>query len=122
MSTGLLRIDHAHVQVADKELAAAWFARVLDLHPLPAFAEWNQETGPLIIANPAGTVKLALFLGGTRRSETVAFGVAPEEFDVWVRRLRDNDVPCSEMDHRLARSVYFEDLDGNWFEITAYAK
>ena len=122
MPPSLDRIDHIHVQVADRALAERWYAEVLGLSRMVEFESWAPCGGPLTLANTSGTIHLALF---ERRPEpsrsTVAFGVAAAEFIAWRRHLESHLGRSIEpVDHQLAWSMYFADPDGNPYEITTY--
>lgn len=127
------RIDHVHVEVADREEAAEWFGAVLDLEPARDLAGWaDHPMGPLILATPDGLPVLSLFARDCRpasRDSTIAFRVSAEGFMTFLtrvdtlklmhsdgRRLTRDDV----VDHDMAWSIYFLDPWGNRFEITTY--
>ena len=117
MPPSLDRIDHIHVQVADRALAERWYAEVLGLSRMVEFESWAPGGGPLTLANASGTIHLALF---ERRPEpsrcTVAFGVAAAEFIAWRRHLESHlGRPFEPVDHQLAWSMYFDDPDGHQF-------
>ena len=121
MTPALLRVDHIHVHVRDRDAAARWYERVLGMTPLPEFAVWATDDGPLTIGDRAGTVHLALFqrpVAPTR--STIALAVSASQFEAWRQHLRAVGVVFTLEDHQLAWSIYFADSDGNPFEITTY--
>jgi catechol-2,3-dioxygenase len=122
MPPSLDRIDHIHVQVADRPLAERWYAEVLGLSRMVELESWAPGGGPLTLANASGTIHLALFERAPEPSRsTVAFGVAAAEFVAWRRHLELRlGGPVKPVDHGLAWSLYFADPDGNPYEITTY--
>jgi catechol-2,3-dioxygenase len=119
----LQRIDHVHVFVHDRAAAVRWYAEVLGLAPLPEFAHWAGGGGPLTLADADGTVHVALFEspGAQPNRSTVALGVDGATFARWQRHLGAalGKLPAVH-DHGAALSLYFDDLDGNPFEITSF--
>ena len=122
MPPSLDRIDHIHVQVADRARAERWYAEVLGLSRMAQLESWATGGGPLTLANASGTIHLALFERAPEPSRsTVAFGVAAADFVAWRRRLESRLGRSIEaVDHQLAWSIYFADPDGNPYEITTY--
>lgn len=116
------RIDHVEVFVGDLEAAAGWYAKVLGLRTAHRF-----EPDPWMIG--AGGTQLALFQRpegeaprrvrqGWRR---VAWLTDAAGFERAQAHLRACAVPFKgPVDHDVAHSIYFEDLDGNPLEITYY--
>lgn len=123
MPPSLDRIDHIHVFVADRTAAERWYQQVLGLERVAALAFWADEPGgPLIMANSGSTVCLSLF---ERTPEpcraTIALGVNGHQFLRWFNWLSQAlPSPPRLEDHQLAWSLYFNDPDGNPFEITTY--
>jgi hypothetical protein len=106
---------------------------VLGLERVRELAHWAQGGGPLTLADAGGKVHIALFENThgsapghheSRRVQsraTIAFGVDAAGFRDWQDHLaaqlgRAVDV----VDHGEASSLYFNDADGNPFEITCY--
>lgn len=117
MNFTLSDIDHIHIQVQDREAAAAWYARVLGLYVIEALAFWAED-GPLTIGNDQ--IHLALFTGARANLNTVALRVDIDEFEQVKKHLDTCEVEYQYEDHDLSISVYLTDPDGNRFEITAY--
>jgi catechol-2,3-dioxygenase len=119
----LQRIDHVHVFVHNRAAAVRWYAEVLGLAPLPEFAHWASGGGPLTLADAGGTVHVALFEspGAQANRSTVALGVEGAAFARWQRHLAValGSLPAVH-DHGAALSMYFNDPDGNPFEITSF--
>ena len=119
----LQRIDHVHVFVRDRAAAVRWYAEVLGLAPLPEFVHWASGGGPLTLADTGGTVHVALFEspGAQANRATVALGVDGAAFAHWQRHLGAalGTLPTVH-DHGAALSMYFDDPDGNPFEITSF--
>ena len=119
----LQRIDHVHVFVRDRAAALRFYAEVLGLAPLPEFAHWAAGGGPLTLADAGGTVHVALFEspGAQPNRSTVALGVDGAVFARWQRHLGAAlGEPPAVHDHGAALSLYFDDPDGNPFEITTF--
>lgn len=113
-------IDHIHVFVADRQAAERWYARVLGFTRIKAYEFWAADGGPLTIQNQEGSVHLALFERPPRSCRsTIALGVGAPEFAAWRAHLTRTlpQAPSFE-DHALSVSLYFNDPDGNPYEIT----
>ena len=115
------RIDHIHVYVTDRNKAEQWYADVMGLSRVHELESWA-DGGPLTLQNSSGTVHVALFESPAQPCRSVvALSVGPEEFVAWRQHLVDKlKRPVEPEDHRLAWSLYFEDSDGNPWEITSY--
>ena len=121
MTPALQRIDHVHVFVADRVAAEAWYERVMGLQRVAELAFWSADGGPLTMGNADHSVHLALF-EGTNNSprSTVAFGVPGAELLAWRTHLQDAlGRRIDLVDHQVSWSLYFNDPDGNPFEITS---
>jgi catechol-2,3-dioxygenase len=115
-------VDHVHVFVADRAAAEAWYERVLGFKRMKEYEFWAADGGPLTIQNEQGTVHIALFERPAQPCRsTVAFGVSAAEFLRWKLHLTQHlgKAPTLE-DHDLSVSLYFQDPDGNPYEITTY--
>lgn len=127
------RIDHVHVEVRDRNVAAAWYRRVLGLERHAALAGWADDPmGPLILSAGDGEPALSLFQRGcavASRDVTIAFRFSGADFRRFIaalpelglrhdsgRALRAEDM----QDHGLSWSFYFNDPDGNRIEVTCY--
>jgi catechol 2,3-dioxygenase-like lactoylglutathione lyase family enzyme len=127
------RIDHVHVEVRDRERAAAWYARVLGLVPHAELAGWAlHPNGPLILAGGDGRPALALFAREPRptaRDSTIAFRMSGADFRRFLEGLEALELTgrtgcrldrADVVDHDLSWSIYFVDPDGNPIEATTY--
>jgi catechol 2,3-dioxygenase-like lactoylglutathione lyase family enzyme len=120
MAPTLTAIDHVHVFVSDRAAAESWYARVLGLERVPSLAFWAVDGGPLTIANAANDIHLALFEKPREKCRsTVALGTSAPGFVAWQGHLRAalGHEPRA-VDHAVSWSLYFEDPDGNPYEIT----
>jgi catechol-2,3-dioxygenase len=118
----LRTIDHIHVFVADRAAAERWYEQVLGFTRVTAYESWAADGGPLTIANREGSVHIALFERPAEKNRsTIALGVGADEFVAWQRHLGDalGRAP-GVVDHELSLSLYFQDPDGNPYEITTY--
>lgn len=122
MSPSLDTIDHVHVFVSDRAAAEAWYARVLGLVRVPDLAFWAADGGPLTVGNVAGTVHLALFERPRERCRsTIAFGVGATALLAWRAHLgAEFGRAPALVDHGVSWSLYFEDPDGNPWELTTH--
>lgn len=131
----IVALDHVHVHVADREAAAAWYARVLGLQRDGRLARWaDDRTQPLFVGSPHSRSCLALFehtTGTPPRSgdHTVGFRVDGAAFLAFLERLDElalvgRDTPrltrADAVDHGAAWSLHFVDPDGNHIELTSY--
>ena len=129
----VIRIDHVHLEVADRETAADWYHHVLGLTRYEGFESWADDPmGPLILAGGDGYPALSLFareFKNVSRDATIAFRVSGEDFLKFRDRvdglelLNKSGNPVTRQDvedHTLSWSIYFCDLNQNWLEITTY--
>ena len=123
MPPELERIDHIHVFVADRAAAEQWYGRVLGLKRLESLAFWAPDGGPLTLGNAAGSIHLALFERppAAKSRTTIALATSAEGLLAWQRHLAaELGKAPARVDHQVAWSIYFDDPDGNPFEITTY--
>lgn len=113
-------IDHIHINVQDRALAEAWYAKVLKLSRVSSLAFWATDGGPLTLANESGSIHLALFENDAVQSTIIAFKVCARDFELWKTYLEGERVEVTLADHQVSWSLYFQDPDGNPFEITTY--
>src|SRR4051812_40185728 len=123
MPPELERVDHVHVFVADRPAAEQWYVRVLGLKRLEALEHWASDGGPLTVGNASGSIHIALFeRPATAKSRsTIALATSAEGLLDWQRHLASalGKAPTL-VDHQVSWSIYFEDPDGNPYEITTY--
>ena len=122
MAPTLERVDHVHVFVSDRRASEQWYAKVMGLRRVKELEFWAADGGPLTIANPSGTIHLALFeRPADRCRSTIALAADAAQFAEWRAHLSDSLArPIEPVDHQLSWSLYFSDPDGNPFEITSY--
>ncbi|MBB5204781.1 catechol-2,3-dioxygenase [Inhella inkyongensis] len=116
-------IDHLHVHVQNRAAATAWYAQALGLQIVQELAHWAEAPGgPLTLSDPAGVLHLALFeRPGAGRLSTVALRVDAAGFSAWRRHLGALLGRMPKLsDHGESLSFYFNDPDGNSFEITCF--
>ncbi len=118
------QIDHVEVMVKDMDSAVKWYEQVLGLKethrwtPEPVFLEANGTALALFLANgPRGTSSTGAHW------HRVAWRTDRAGFDAAQQHLRDRGIRFrGPIDHDIAFSIYFDDLDGNPLEITYYTK
>ena len=124
MAPELERVDHIHVFVADRAAAEQWYARVLGLVRLPSLAFWAADGGPLTVGNASDSIHIALFErppAASKSRTTIALATSAEGLLAWQRHLASAlGKEPARVDHEVSWSIYFEDPDGNPFEITTY--
>lgn len=111
-------INHLCFSVSDLTASMEFYERILGAKPLVkgrslAYFDLN---GLWIALNVEDVAREPMPMTYTH----IAFTVAEEEFDAWMKRLRDGEVrilPGRERDERDKRSVYFLDPDGHRFEL-----
>lgn len=125
------QIDHVHVYVSDQREAARWYADVLGLEVCHDI-EGDDDGGPLVVSSDGGSTGLALFKSrqaASRTSTTVAFRVGGAGFLKFLGRLASLKVEGENgrslaasdvVDHDYCYSLYFNDPDGNPYELTTY--
>ena len=117
----LLGIDHFHLYVSDKKQALKWYQTILGFNIYEPLKLWDTEKGPLTIAEPSGTIHLALF---TRQQQppttSIAFKSNGKQFIAWKRHLNYHNISFRLADHGVSWSIYFSDPDNNQHEITTY--
>lgn len=113
--------DHLHVFVADRAAAVRWYERVLGLRPVEALRHWAQGGGPLVVADAAARVHLALFERPPQANRAMlALAIAAADWPRWQAHLRLQGIASTIEDHGESWSIYFDDPDGNPYEITCY--
>jgi catechol-2,3-dioxygenase len=122
MAPELERVDHIHVYVADRSEAEQWYARVMGLARLKALEFWASDGGPLTVGNRSGSIHLALFeRPAAKCRSTIALATTAEGLLAWRRHLEaELGRPVELVDHQVSWSLYFEDPDGNPYEVTTY--
>ena len=127
MSFAVERIDHVEVFVRDIDAAIRWYADALGLTVLH---RWDPE--PVMIG--AGGTALALFrakLGSPAATDLrlrkgigwhrVAWRTSMAGFEAAQCHLTERGIGFrGPVDHDVACSIYFNDLDGNHLEVTYY--
>jgi catechol 2,3-dioxygenase-like lactoylglutathione lyase family enzyme len=86
------RLDHVHVRVPDRAVAAAWYSKHLGFDPVGEFDFWASgiDGGPLQISADGGATTLALFeVRGAQPivPQHVAFSVDADAFISFARSL-----------------------------------
>ena len=123
MAPELERVDHLHVFVTDRPAAERWYERVLGLKRLASLERWATDGGPLTLGNPSDTIHIALFErpAAAKSRSTIALGTSAEGLLAWQRQLAaELGKEPARVDHEVSWSIYFEDPDGNPYEITTY--
>lgn len=115
-------LDHVAIPVSDMERSIDWYQKVFGL-TRRFEAEWGTEPAFLCI----GESCVALLLNRNFPLEGVpptvrhfCFRTSLEGFDDAVSTLREMGIPFSVDDHQVSLSLYFQDPDRHWIEITTY--
>jgi catechol-2,3-dioxygenase len=116
----LQAIDHVHIFVKNRAGSELWYKNVLGLHPVKELEFWTTSGGPLTIANDDKSIHLALFGSEKNERAVVAFSVSGQEYLKCFLHLNNAGLTVSHNNHDVSWSVYFNDPDGNPFEITSY--
>lgn len=127
------RLDHVHIRVPDRTVAAAWYAANLGFEPVAEYGFWAQgiEGGPLQISADGGVASLALFQASEAEpivSQQVAFSVDAEPFVAFARSLPgeicgpDGETlrPDDVRDFDLCWAFDLADPWGHHFELNCY--
>jgi catechol-2,3-dioxygenase len=122
MTPALLGFDHVHIYVQNRSAAERWYASVLGLERSKELEFWATGGGPLTLQDKTGSVHLALFEQPHQKTRsTVALRVSGREYLAWRAHLRTvPNLAVTEEDHEVSVSLYFDDPDGNPYEITSY--
>lgn len=122
MAPTLERVDHIHVFVSDRAASEQWYANVMGFRRVSELEFWAADGGPLTIANQSGTIHLALFERPAQKSRsTIALAADVTQFLAWRAHLNESLARSIEpVDHQMSWSLYFNDPDGNPYEITSY--
>ena len=114
-------IDHVHVYVPSRRVAADWYRDTLGFSIVEEFAIWTtSESGPLTIADANDKIHFALFRSEKSKPVSLAFGANRGEYSAWKAHLDKINIAFRESDHGLCHSIYFTDPFDNQLEITTY--
>ena len=119
MTPQLDTLDHVHIEVPDKQQAAAWYREHLGFEIIPALRHWDVPGGPLTIGR--GDMHLALFAASDYQPlHALAFRCPADAFLEWKEVLTEKGLLERCTDHGEAWSLYFRDPFGHRHEITCY--
>ncbi|MGF1643414.1 MAG: VOC family protein [Thiotrichales bacterium] len=129
------RLDHVHIRVPDREVAAQWYADHLGLEPVKKYEFWAKgfDGGPLQISADGGKTMLALFEASdvhpmVPQVTGIAFSLDAENFIAFARSLPNGiDSPSGQplningvVDLDMCWAYNFADPWGNSFELNCY--
>jgi catechol 2,3-dioxygenase-like lactoylglutathione lyase family enzyme len=129
------RLDHVHIRVPDRALAAQWYADHLGFEPVKKFEFWAKgfEGGPVQISADGGKTMLALFEASDGHPMIpqitgVAFSLDVENFISFARSLPNGiDSPSGQplhindvVDLDMCWAYNIVDPWGNHFELNCY--
>ncbi len=94
----------------------------MGLTPVTELAFWAKDGGPLTLSDAGGSVHIALFESVAQKCRsTIALGVGATEFLAWKLHLSEKlEKAIPAVDHEASWSLYFNDPDGNPYEVTTY--
>lgn len=119
------RHDHFALYVSDLERSTRWYQEVLGLEPKHVDVWWGDDAHFL----GYGDALVALFARGPNEryssqnmplSNHQAFRVSQAEYVAFKEHLTQRQIAFHEMDHIISHSIYFQDPDDYWIEITTY--
>lgn len=119
-------LDHVAIGVADPEASAAWYCEVLGLER--RFGEvWGESPifvgaglGALAIFPQRGSATESVTLRGGSEVRHIAFRADRTNFDKARSELVARGIAIEFEDHEISHSIYFQDPDGFYLEITTY--
>lgn len=129
------RLDHVHIRVPDRAVAAAWYAEHLGFEPVEDFRFWAEgfPGGPLQISADGGATTLALFEASEHhpmilQRTGVAFSVDAATFIAFARSLPSGIPgprgaplqPQDLVDFDLCWAYDLADPWGNQYELNCY--
>jgi catechol 2,3-dioxygenase-like lactoylglutathione lyase family enzyme len=124
------RLDHVHIRVPNREIAAKWYADNLGFEPVERFAFWaiGFEGGPIQISADGGRTMLGEGHPMAPQITGVAFSLDAENFSAFARSLPNSiNSPSGELlqindvvDFDLCWAYNFIDPWGNHFELNCY--
>ncbi len=129
------RLDHVHIRVPDRAVAAAWYAQHLGFEPVAEYDFWATDVdgGPLQISADGGRTMLALFQSGEghpmlAQQTGVAFSVDADQFIAFALSLpgeieHPTGVPLRAsdiIDFDLCWAFDLTDPWGNLYELNCY--
>lgn len=119
------RHDHFSLYVTNLEQSEKWYREILGLEPVHADI-WGGKTSRFL---GHGEAMIALFLKppeetfsskGMPIGNHHAFRVDREAFEGFKQHLAAHGISFRQMDHQISESIYFQDPDDYWMEITTY--
>lgn len=117
--------DHFSLYVKDAELSCKWYQDILGLEPKHVDVWWADGVrfvgyGNALVALFQRPANEAYTSTGMPAFNHQAFRVTREEYNAFKQRLIDKKISFQEMDHTISHSVYFQDPDDYWIELTTY--
>ena len=117
-------LDHVAIRVADIEVSASWYEKVLGLkrYQLPEWGDYpifllSGKSG--IALFPANTTDIKLESTSKNvKIDHFAFNVTKENFEKAKKRYIELNLEFNIQDHHYFDSIYTKDLDGHTVELT----
>ena len=118
-------LDHFARCVSDVERSTQWYQEILGLEPIHVDLWWGD--GAHFLGN--GDAQIALFQKGAEEqfssrgmplSNHQAFRLSREDYDRFKEFLTERGISYRESDHTISHSIYFQDPDDYWIELTTY--
>lgn len=117
--------DHFARYVADVERSTAWYQDILGLEPVHVAQWWGD--GAHFLGH--GDAQIALFQKsdgekyssrGMPLANHQAYRLSRDEYERFKAFLAERGISYRESDHTISHSIYFQDPDDYWIELTTY--
>lgn len=125
MSPKVSRHDHFALYVSDLGRSQAWYQEILGLAPVHRNV-WGGKTA-VFLGNQDAMVALFQRPPGDKYSSKgmpslnhQAFRLSRKEYEAFKHMLHEKRIGFSESDHTISHSIYFQDPDDYWIELTTY--
>lgn len=121
----VLKHDHFSLYVADLKRSARWYQDVLGLEPRHVDTWWGEHQqffgyGEALVALFARRPNESYSSAGMPVCNHQAFRVTRDSYEAFKQSLAAKHIAFQEMGHVISNSIYFQDPDDYWIELTTY--